>query len=259
MFAKTFRFFCFVVCTLIITACVTTGDVGKRKIDKQKALEANVKLGMAYLQQKKRDSALRAFNKALEFDDNSAEAHQGMALVHQLNGETELAEASFKKALRSRADFSRAGIEVSYGRFLRQQGRCTEAMKYFETASKDISYPNRFDALYYLGVCSQEMGDMAKAKASYEYALNLNNNYAPAALELAHMAFADRDYSNAKKYLDVYATNSRQSARSLWLGIRIERIFGNKDKEASYALALKNLHPYSKEYLEYKNLIENRK
>ncbi|VUD66558.1 Photosystem I assembly protein Ycf3 [Thalassocella blandensis] len=259
MLAKTMKFTCFMLVAFFVTACVTTGDIGKRKVDKQKALEANVKLGMAYLQQKKRDSALRAFNKALEFDDNSAEAHQGMALVHQLNGETALAESSFKKALRSRADFSRAGIELSYGRFLRQQGRCDEAMKYFESAGKDIAYPNRSDALYHLGLCTQELGDEPRAKAAYEYALNLNNSYAPAALELAHMSFAERDYANAKKYLDVYAANSRQSARSLWLGIRIERIFGNKDKEASYALALKNLHPYSKEYLEYKNLIENRK
>ena len=259
MFANTIKIFCFLFCVFCVSACVTTGDVGKRKVDKQKALEANVKLGMAYLQQKKRDSALRAFTKALDFDNNSAEAHQGMALVHQLNGEMELAEESFKTALRSRADFSRAGIELSYGRFLRTQDRCKEAVKYFESAGKDITYPNRSDALYNLGLCAQEMGNEERAKASYEYALNLNNNFAPAALELAHISFADRDYANAKKYLDVYAANSRQSARSLWLGIRIERIFGNKDKEASYALALKNLHPYSKEYLEYKNLIENRK
>ena len=67
------------------------------------------------------------------------------------------------------------------------------------------------------------------------------------------------EFADAKRFLDVYSRNARQSARSLWLGIRIERIFGNKDKEASYALALKNLHPYSREYLEYKNLIESEK
>ncbi|HEY0894045.1 MAG TPA: type IV pilus biogenesis/stability protein PilW, partial [Cellvibrio sp.] len=39
---------------------------------------------------------------------------------------------------------------------------------------------------------------------------------------------------------------------ALLLGIRLERVFGNKDKEASYLLVLKNRFPYSKEYLEYK-------
>ena len=80
----------------------------------------------------------------------------------------------------------------------------------------------------------------------------------PAAIELAELYFEDRVYPDAKKYLDIFGANSRQSARSLWLGIRLERIFGNKDKEASYALALKNLHPYSKEYLEYKRLQNNK-
>jgi type IV pilus assembly protein PilF len=36
------------------------------------------------------------------------------------------------------------------------------------------------------------------------------------------------------------------------LGIQLEKVFGNKDKEASLALILKNNFPYSKEYLEYK-------
>lgn len=256
MFANALRIFLSIALLAFIGGCVS--DVPKRKVDKQKALEANVKLGMAYLQQKERDSALRAFTKALEMDNRSAEAHQGMALVHQLNGEVELAEESFKRALRSRSDFSRPSIQFSYGRFLRLQNRCDEAMDYFETAGKDITYPNRAEVLYYIGLCSKELGDEAKAKASYEYALNLNPRFGPAAIELAHIAFASRDYPNAKKFLDQYAANSRQSARSLWLGIRLERIFGNKDKEASYALALKNLHPYSQEYLQYKNLIESR-
>lgn len=96
-----------------------------------------------------------------------------------------------------------------------------------------------------------------RALAAFQHALNLNPRLAPAAIELAEYSFAERDYASAKKYLDQFVrSNNRQTPRSLWLGIRIERIFGNKDKEASYALALKNMHPYSKEYLEYKNLIE---
>jgi type IV pilus assembly protein PilF len=70
------------------------------------------------------------------------------------------------------------------------------------------------------------------------------------------MHFQEREYAQAKLYLDEYSANAKHTPRSLWLGIRLERIFGNKDKEASYALSLKNLHPYSKEYLDYKNYIE---
>ena len=66
------------------------------------------------------------------------------------------------------------------------------------------------------------------------------------------MSFDEKDYTSAKQYFDQFAKIAKPSARSLWLGIRIERIFGNQDKEASYAVALKGMFPYSKEYLAYK-------
>lgn len=251
------RKFVALVMVLSLSACVTVTDNPKPKIDKKKVLESNIKLGMAYLQKGHRDSALRSFNKALEADKSSAEAHLGLALIHQVNGEWELAEKRFQKSLKLRADFSKSNIEFSYARFLMEKERYQEAFTYFENASKDFSYRRRVDALFNLGLCSEKLGDTARAVASYEHALNLNQNFAPAALELAHRKFEREEYSEAKKYLDIFARNARQSARSLWLGIRIERIFENKDKEASYALALKNLHPYSREFLEYKKLLES--
>ncbi len=255
---NTFSRACVVSVLLVVlpnlVGCVTTLDRQKPKIDEQKVVESNVKLGMAYLQQKQRDSALRAFSRALEIDNKSAEAHMGLGVIHQRNGELELAEKSFKKAERSRADFSEANIAYTYGRFLMESERYKEAIKKFEKAGSDITYARRADAIYSMGVCADRLGDKQRAISSFEHALNLNTRHAPAALELAHQRFEQREYDQAKTYLDIYARNARQSARSLWLGIRIERIFGNKDKEASYALALKNLHPYSREYLMYKEL-----
>ena len=69
---------------------------------------------------------------------------------------------------------------------------------------------------------------------------------------LVELNFQKKEYAESKRFLDQYASLRNHTARSLLLGIRIERIFGNKDKEASYALLLKNRYPYSKEYLEYK-------
>lgn len=242
---------------LALSACVTTTNEPKTKINVQDALEANVKLGMTYLQKGDRENALRAFSKALETDRKSAEANQGLALVHQLNGEIDAAEKSFHKALKGRADFSMAGVELSYGRFLYEQERYDEAKEHFEIASQDLNFQSRANALYFVGLTSQKIGDEVRALGAFQHALNLNPRLAPAAIELAEYSFAEREYADAKRYLDQFVrANNRQTPRSLWLGIRIERIFGNKDKEASYALALKNMHPYSKEYLEYKNLIE---
>ncbi|WP_096084448.1 type IV pilus biogenesis/stability protein PilW [Agaribacterium haliotis] len=240
---------------ILLAGCVSTIDNGP-KLDKQKAVEANVKLGMNYLQKNERDRALRAFSTAQDMDAKSAEAMAGIAMVHQLNGETELADQKFRRAMKLRADFSMSSIELSYSRFLFENGRCADARPYLEKASADITYPSRGNALYLLGLCSLALGDSKRARGAFEHALNISKSNAPAALELAEMQFDDGEYSEAKRNLDLYSAYAQASARSLWLGIRIERIFGNKDKEASYALALKNLHPYSQEYLDYKNSLK---
>lgn len=44
----------------------------------------------------------------------------------------------------------------------------------------------------------------------------------------------------------------QQSARGLWLGIRLARETGDRDAESSYALALVNLYPDSVEYQAFK-------
>ncbi len=240
-----------------MAGCVTTmEDAGSVNVDKQQALEANVRLGMTYLQQNKREGAMRSFSKALEIDSKSAEAHLGMALLHQLNGEVKEAEANFKKALKNRVDFSRATIEFSYGRLLFEQQRYKEALLRFEAAAADYGYQKRAEVLVNVGRTALKLGDTVRAKGAFEHSLNLEARQPEASLELADLSFSQRDYSNAKKYLDQFSDASRHTPRSLWLGIRIERIFGNKDKEASYALALKNLYPYSKEYLDYKRFVE---
>ncbi|SMF58172.1 type IV pilus assembly protein PilF [Alteromonadaceae bacterium Bs31] len=246
-----------VLVVLFASGCVTNMDSSaKIRVDERQALEANIRLGMTYLQQNKREGAIRSFAKALEIDKNSAEAYLGMALIHQLNGEIKEAETNFKKALKSRVDFSRATIQFSYGRMLFEQERYKDALTQFEAAAADFAYQKRPDALVSVGRTSLALGDKVRARGAFEHALNLETRQAEASLELADLSFAERDYASAKKHLDQFSDAARHTPRSLWLGIRIERIFGNKDKEASYALALKNLYPYSQEYLDYKRFLE---
>lgn len=238
-----------------LVGCVTTSSDSRSNVNKEKALEAHITLGMTYLQKNNRDGALSAFSRANKLDSKSAEAHQGLALVHQLNGERQLAEVSFKKALRGRADFSMSGVKVSYGKFLLEDGRYDEALPFFQAASEDITFPSRPNALYFIGMSALQTGDKVRAAGAFEHALNLNDSLAAASIELAEIRFVEGDYAGSKKYLDQFTSHAKPTARSLLLSVKIERVFGNKDNEASNALALKNMYPYSKEYLEYKKLL----
>ncbi len=243
-----------VLSALFMSGCVsTTTGSAPRTVDKEKSLNSYVTLGMAYLQRDDRDSSRRNFEKALEIDSTSHEAHNGMGLLFQLTGEPDFAEKSFKRALRAKSDFTQA--RVNYGVFLYSQNRFKEAFEKFEVAARDLSYDRRALVLAYVGQSALKIGNVQRARSAFEHSLNVDNKLGLPMLELALLQFEEEDYEAAKQNLDRHLEFVKASPKSLWLGIRIERIFGNKDGEASYALALKNLHPYSKEYLEYKKLL----
>lgn len=247
--------FLFSILLLILVGCVQTTYPKNKKIDKQKALESYVSLGMAYLERNDRDLSRRNFEKALEIDNDSAEAHGGMGLLYELNGEVELAEKSFKRALRKNGSITQ--IKVNYGTFLYRQKRYEEAYELFEESAKDLTFSDRALVLSYVGQAAVRLKNTVRAKSAFEHSLNIDNNLPESIIELAELSYSIQDYAATKNYLDRYAKLSKSTPQSLWLGIRMERIFGNKDKESSYALALRNLYPYSKEYLEYKKLLEN--
>lgn len=255
MLKRTLMTLVVISCGLGLSACVTTTTSGGNQVNEEKALETHIRTGMAYLQRDNRDAARRHFNNALKLDDDSAEAWQGIGILHQLNGELELAERAFKKALRGDAKISVSSTHLAYGRFLYEQERYQEAYEHFQVAASDVNYPTRSTALLYLGRAAQKLDRPERAVAAFEHAVKLDRRQADALLELAEYYFAEREYPQAKAHLDRFTQVTQHTPRSLWLGIRIERIFGNKDKEGSYAVMLKNMYPYSREYLEYTRLI----
>lgn len=241
------------VCLLFgLGGCVTqTGQ----DVNREKALNTYVKLAMAYIESGNRESARHHLRKAFELDKNSPGALGAQAMLYQLEGENERAESSFKQSLRRDPGFTQA--RNNYAAFLYSQERYEEAYEQFEIVSRDLDYDNRGRALLNLGRSALKLGRTERARAAFEHAYTLNRRMAAVLIELAEIKFNDQEYAEAKSYLDQYSDLANHSSRSLLLGIKIERIFDNKDKEASYALALKNRFPYSDEYLEYKREMSN--
>lgn len=239
--------------SLWLSGCVTTTNDPAKNIDKKKSLETHIELGLGYLRQKDNDAARLHLNKALEIDSASAGALNGMALVYQAESQNDKAEEHYLRALRADPNFSQA--RNNYGAFLFGKERYKEALKQFQIVTEDISYPLRSMVLVNYGRTALRLGQLDEAKRAFNQAIGVNYKTAPAYLELADIAFNAGNYPEAKSYHDQYSKLSRQSARGLWLGIRLERMFGNKDKEASYALALRNLYPSSAEYLQYQQSV----
>lgn len=240
------------IAAALLSACVTTSTGPQKNIDKEKALETRIQLILSYIRQGNRDLARSSLNKAKAINSEDPRINNATALLFQLEGEPQMAEAEFKKAVRKKPDF--ASAYNNYGVFLLSKERYQEALQQFQNAADNLDYDRRDMAMTNLANTALKLGMEDKAKADFEQAIRLNPRSVSALVSLAEIEFEQKNYAKAKTYLDRAASLNNPTARALWLGIQLERVFGNKDKEASLALALKNLYPYSSEYLEYKRL-----
>ena len=55
----------------------------------------------------------------------------------------------------------------------------------------------------------------------------------------------------ARDYYDRFSQLTEQNARSLLLGVRLAKVFEDRDKAASCGLQLKRLYPGTPEYQQY--------
>ncbi len=252
LLAKASRFVSVVAASLFLGACVTTTDtVFTEKADPDKALERRVELARNYIGEGDWENAKRNLRLAYELDPNNAEVHEAFALVYQSTGEFELAEESYRTALSLDKSFSRA--RNNYATFLYSQGRYQEAEKHLVIVSQDALYKGRPRAFINLGLCRVQLFDRQGAEEAFRRALTMDRANSIALLELAQLRFDAEDFNGSQRYYDTYRTVVRQqSARGLWLGIRLARESGDRDAEGSYTLALSNLYPNSPEYQAFK-------
>lgn len=250
------RFALILFCSFVLTACVTERLDGKRRIvDKDEALKQHIQLVEGYVSLKNRESARHHIRKAMEINKDSPQVLGALALVYQLEGENKLAEETYKKAIRKNKHLS--SIENNYGYFLYGLKRYEDALVQFEAAAANLDFDDRAAALVNVGRSSLLLGNKSRAKAAFEHAAILKPGFPDPFIELAGIYFSEQDYPKAKESLDKFMNLGQQTPRALLMAIRLERMFGNKDREASYVLVLKNRYPYSKEYLEYRQTLMN--
>src|SRR5690606_36543336 len=96
----------FFVC-VVVGGCVST-RTDTANVDEARALESHISLALNYIESKNRESARHHLRRAFEIDRRSVDATFAMAMLYQLEGETELAEEQFKRTLRMNKNHTRA-------------------------------------------------------------------------------------------------------------------------------------------------------
>lgn len=235
----------------LLGGCISTSTGGfTEEANPQKLFQTRVQLARSYIGQGNWEGAKRNLKLAIAIDANNAEVYEAYALVYQSTGEYELAEENFKRALKIDSKLSRC--RNNYAAFLFSQERYEEANSQLEYVVRDTLYSGRPNAYVNLGLSRQKLFDSQGAEEAFVRALAMNRTNRIALLELAQIRFDAQDYTNAQNYYDTYRiTGRQQSARGLLLGIRLAQVEGDRNAEASYAMALSSRYPKSPEYEAY--------
>lgn len=236
----------------VLTGCVTqTETVFTEPASPEDALEKRVALARQYIGQGNWDAAKRNLKVASELDDSNPEVFEAFALVYQSTGESELAEENFRRAISLDKKFSRA--RNNYAAFLYGQERYREAEAQLLEVVKDTLYNARPQAFLNLGLCRLRLFDERGAEEAFLRTLAMQRDNTVALLEVAQLRLDAGDSRNASLYYDKYRELVRQqSARALWLGVRLARATGDADALGSYSMALRNRYPESAEYEAYR-------
>jgi type IV pilus assembly protein PilF len=236
---------------LLISGCVASGQNSSgsnSNIYNETALTARARahsdLGAAYLQQGKYEIALSEFNESIQIDPNYALAYNGLGLVYAALGEDAKADASYKKSIQLQPRSSES--HNNYGSFLCSRKRYDESIKHFLEALKNPLYSTPNLAYANAGICSARKNDIKNAEDYLNKALQIEPLTHSAATQLAEIQFNRGDIATAKQTLR-NALVASPSAETLWLGIKIERMLGDKDNVSSYALQLRRQYPNSEQ------------
>lgn len=245
------------LCLMVVTTiggCVSTTErVFTEEASPKEALQKRVGLARRYIGEGDWERAKRNLELARQIDPDNAEVHEAFGLMYQSSGELELAEEHFERAIRLDRNCSRC--RNNYAAYLYSQERYREAEEQLEQVVQDSLYSGRTRAFVNLGLCRRKLFDSQGAEEAFVRALSMDSTNRIALLELTELRLQADDHRAAREYYSTYRSLVRQqSARGLWLGIRLARESGDRDAEASYALALSSLYPNSPEYKAYQRM-----
>lgn len=237
-----------IVLTVLTLTMVGCGSE-RPPVDNDELIEKLVSLGIGYIRNGELSRAMEHLDRAHAIAPRSAQVHNALALAFQVEQDPETAEQHFEKALRYSNGDTR--IRNNYGAFLFEHERYREAIEQLQFAAENQFYEGRSVVFENLGVSYLKIGEIEIAEESFEKSLALDSDQARSLLELAEIRTDQRNFVEAKDLYRRYREVGENNAQSLWICIRLARVFGEQDDEASCGLMLRNVFPTSPQYREY--------
>jgi type IV pilus assembly protein PilF len=186
----------------------------------RKRARVRLELAAGYFQQAQHSVALDEIKLALAADPDYADAYSLRGLVYWTLKQNNLADESFKRALRLESDS--ADIQHNYAWFLCQNDRFDEALAMFDRLIQRSIYRERSKTLTTLGLCQLRAKKPKQAEHSFMLAYELEPNNPIIAYNWALLLYQRQAYKQAQFLLQRINVTELANAETLWLALKVE-------------------------------------
>jgi len=245
------RLFVVLLCVLM-SACVSSQSSKKSVSNKEKAA-LNLQIGTRYLEMNMLKAAKEKLESAVILDRNNARVYNALGVLHERLQQYEVAGEKYKKAIKLNTDD--ASIQNNYGRFLCERGDSKAGLELLKKALNKPLNNKKWFAYTNIGRCELGLGNQALAESNFRQALQENNRYSPALVEMQKISYQTEKYMSARAFLQRYLAVAKHTSETLWYAVQTERALGNKKLSEKYREQLLMQFPVSKEAQQVKTII----
>lgn len=233
-----------------LIACSSTGG---NSVKSGGSENVHLQLGVRYLSLNKLEIAKENLQQAIKDDSGNTQAHNALAFLYEKLNQIDEAQDHYETALDLAPDD--LGVQNNFGRFLCEHGEFEDGMALLEKASSNPLNDRQWLALTNAGRCQMAMEQKQKAEAYFRQALQLNNAYAPALLEMQKITYQNGDFWAAKGNLQRYLSVAPHTPETLWFAAQTERALGNNELANEYKNLLLEKFPLSNEAKKIKSVL----
>jgi type IV pilus assembly protein PilF len=212
--------------------------------------QVRFELANAYFERGQVETALDEVKLALQAKPDFGAALALRGLIYAALNQPELADDSFREALR--VNPQDGDTMNSYGWFLCQRGKYDQAEKMFQQALAQPQYRDVKRTLHARGVCLSRAGRWVEAEGALMRAYELDPSNPVIGFNLAEVLYQRQEYERAKFYIGrVNATEAGSNAQTLWLAARIAHRLGDQASVDRLGEQLRSRYPQSPQTLEF--------
>lgn len=243
-----------VLACAVLSGCVTEGVIPNEPASDEEAAQANLALGVGYIQEGRPDFAIDVLSRALELEPRLADAHGAIALAYDQTGEAELAEQHHRRATQLAP--SNSGLQNSFAVFLCRQNRWEEAEPYFERAISRAGNTPPVTAMLNAGTCALAAGDVEAAETQFRGVLAVQESVV-ALRSMMDISIRTANYRNGRAFWQRLERTSEVQAADLVACFVIETELGDSDAARQCAGRLRREFPGSAEIARLRELERN--